>query len=194
MSLTEYSIQRALARSLGWHRHTIVPNLCFYHEMDVAVLTRAGCLYEYEIKCAQRDWTTDNRKDVPQPIPDWLMGENGARVYPNPVELQKAQDSYARPIRNRKHVKRFYYAYAQGLVCPEWVPEWAGLIEASLDGKRKIVTLREVRAATDRAVEKPPESLRVAMLTSIYHRYWQYAMPHNEVEPVVEPVSVEAGP
>lgn len=174
MSLSEYSIQRAVAHSVGWARAVIVPNLCFYHEMDVAVLTRAGCLYEYEIKCAQRDWTTDNRKDVPQPIPDWLAAEdNATRAYPNPDELQRARDSYARPLRNLKHVKRFYYVYAAGLVCPDWVPEWAGLIEASLDGEWKMVTLHEMRAATDRAVEKPPESLRVAMLTSIYHRYWQ---------------------
>jgi len=157
-ALTEQSIQRELVRMLGYQRVLVVPNLRYYHEMDLAALTPAGCLWEYEIKVSQHDWNRDREKDVIPEVPEW------AKANPDWVKF------YSVPRRRLAHVKRFYYVYAEGLTCPSWVPEWAGLISARPCPHH--VELTHVRPATNRRVEKPPEKFRLAMLLSIYHRYW----------------------
>ena len=151
-TMTERLLQRAVADYVQWWNVICVPNLCRWHEMDVAMLTRAGYLWEFEIKVSQQDWNGDHRKDEP----------TGSRPW------QSAR-------RDLRYVKRFHYVYPTGLVCPDWVPAWAGLIEAQYvtQGGRCYVALREERKAGDRKVEKVQPDDREAMLRSIYHRYWK---------------------
>ena len=52
-TISEGLLQLAVAQYVQWWRNFVVPNLCLFHEMDVAVLTRAGCLWEFEIKVSQ---------------------------------------------------------------------------------------------------------------------------------------------
>jgi len=156
--MTERQIQTALASYVDWTRMTCIPNLCRWHEMDFAALTKAGYLWEYEIKVDQRDWDTDNRKDLPR----------------DPRRC-------GCPTRNLKYVKRFHYVYARGLVCPEWVDEGVGLIEASWQisgGWRhkkgeQYVELRQIRRPMDHKVEKVPEIDQHAMFVSAYNRFWR---------------------
>ena len=155
--LTERVIQMALASEYQWWSKTMVPNWNYFHEMDIALLTRAGYLWEYEIKVDQRDWDTDNRKDMPRD--PRRMGPLG------------------RATRNLKYIKRFHYVYAHGLRCPNWVPEWAGLLEVDYQtchGDCRVV-VRERRPAKDRSVEKLPEDAVQRMFQSTYHRFWRQA-------------------
>ena len=156
--LTERVIQMAIASDVQWWNVTIVPNWARFHEMDVAVLTRAGYLWEYEIKVDQRDWDTDNRKDM-------LRRPN----------LPASQ--WNRPTRNLEYVKRFHYVYARGLRCPDWVPEWAGLIEADYHTSHGecYVNLQQHRRPQDRRVEKLPADAVRRMFQSTYHRFWRQA-------------------
>ena len=149
-TMTEPLLQMAVADYVNWWNLICIPNLCRWHEMDVAVLTRSGYLWEFEIKVSQQDWNGDNHKDKP----------TGYRQ---------------RPLRDLSQVKRFYYVYPEGLTCPEWVPEWAGLIEAryKTQGGKCYVVLREEREAKDRKVEKVETRDREAMLRSVYHRFWR---------------------
>ena len=164
--LTEGLIQLALAEYVTWWQVVAVPNWTRFHEMDLAVLTRAGYLWEYEIKVDQQDWNTDCRKDRHSPPPyDWKE-----------------------PTRSLKYVKRFHYVYAHGLRCPDWVPEWAGLIEADYStnngdtGKRGIfyVTLRERRPPKDRKVLKLEDRDKMKLYQSTYHRFWRLKMEAND--------------
>ena len=120
--------------------------------VNLPMLTRAGYLWEFEIKINQQDWNRDNRKDQASGPAFWQ-----------------------RPTRDFSGVKRFYYVYKEGLVCPDWVPEWVGLMEArykTLNGRCYIVLHKE-REAKDRNVEKVKPEDREAMLRSIYHRFWK---------------------
>lgn len=162
--LTERLLQLAVAADVPWWQVTVVPNWTRFHEMDVAVLTRAGYLWEYEIKVDQQDWNTDNRKDVPRD--PRRMGPLG------------------RPTRNLKYVKRFHYVYAHGLRCPDWVPEWAGLIEADYHTSHGqcSIWLQQRRPPTDRKVPKLEDSDRIKMLQSTYHRFWRLLMDKHDSE------------
>jgi hypothetical protein len=163
--LTEGIVQLALADYLEWWRVVCVPNLCLWHEMDLAVLTRAGCLWEFEIKLNQADWERDREKDEPEPIPPW--------VATLPAEMQKG---YGRPRRNLTHVERFHYVYPPKLTVPAWVPEWAGLLTVdhiTVHG-RVFVQVLTHRGATARKAPKPDERHRRKFYEAIYHRYWRH--------------------
>lgn len=160
--MIERQVQMALADHIQWWRMCCIPNLNRWHEMDFTALTKAGYLWEYEIKVDQRDWERDRLKDLPRDPDKPLIGWN-------------------RPRRNQKHVKRFYYVYARGLVCPEWVADDVGLIEAawhisdSWRAKKgeRVLRLREWRAAQVRKVPKVPDCDQEAMWRSAYHRFWR---------------------
>ena len=159
--LTEHLVQKSLAQYVQWWNVVAVPNLCLFHEMDLAVLTKAGCLWEYEIKLTQADWERDRKKDE----------KTGDRPW------QQA-------TRRLTYVKRFHYVYAEGLTCPEWVPEFAGLIEVQYRAGRHEYTgadyadvvLRQTRPPKDRKVPKPTEDHCRRIYIAAYHRYWRQAM------------------
>lgn len=162
--LTEALVQTAVADYVQWWRVVCVPNLCLFHEMDVAVLTRSGCLWEYEIKLSQSDWNNDRRKDVERPL------DPSTALYPE--ELRRA---WARPTRNLTYVERFHYVYAAGLSRPDWVPAWAGLLEVDYRtvGGHIYVGLTEHRKATPRRAQKPTDAHVRAMYEAVYRRYWR---------------------
>ena len=170
--LTEGLLQLAVADSVGWWRHMVVPNLCLWHEMDVAVLTRAGCLWEFEIKVSQADFNRDRHKDAPRVIPPRTM--EWVNHLPNKERWIEQETA---PQRDLSHVSRFTYVYTAGLTVPEWVPEWAGLVEAHIEASHYCaewrIRLHEVRAAKTRRVPKPSEAHVRKMYEAIYHRFWR---------------------
>jgi hypothetical protein len=157
--MTERDVQLALGTYVQWWRVICVPNLCRWNEMDLAVVTQAGYLWEYEIKVSQSDWNRDNQKRC----------------------RQERFRQWAAPV------KRFHYVYARGLVCPDWVHEDTGLIEAAWhissgyrakEGER-VLRLRTVRAPKDRKVEKIPDRDKEAIQRAIYCRYWRLSQKNN---------------
>jgi hypothetical protein len=153
-TLTESLLQLAVAEYVQWWRVVCIPNLRLWHEMDVAVLTRAGCLWEFEIKLTQADWERDREKDA--------------------LPAGVTHSRYARPRRNLAYVDRFYYVHAMGLSCPDWVPAWVGLLEAEqfTSGGKVYLRLVEHRAAKRRRAPKPEEHHRDAIYRAAYYRYW----------------------
>jgi len=59
-------IEIAVAEHLKWRRNLVVPNvwwgLGFHHELDLAVLTKSGRLWEVEIKVSKADLKADKKK------------------------------------------------------------------------------------------------------------------------------------
>lgn len=179
--LTEGLVQLAIADYVGWARALVVPNVHLPHEMDVAVLTRAGCLWEFEIKLSQSDWEVDRRKDERKPLPKYF-----AQLPPGDEPGQRGyyEQRWCDPQRNLKHVERFTYVYAEGLRQPTWLPDYAGLIEVqqrTYDGK-VFLRLHPVRSAKSRRAPKLSEAGQLQLLRSIYYRYWQRV---KGLEPVV---------
>lgn len=79
-------------------------------EADILELTKAGYLYEYEVKISRRDFKIDANKA------EYWRGTNEIR--------SKKYDV----LRRGERVHYFSYIVPEGLISPEEVPEWAGLI------------------------------------------------------------------
>lgn len=80
-------------------------------EADILELTKAGYLYEYEVKISRRDFKSDADK-VERSWP----GQPGRKKYD--------------VLRRGERVNYFSFIVPEGLISPEEVPEWAGLIYA----------------------------------------------------------------
>jgi len=82
----------------------IIPNFYLgWYEMDVCKIMKSGYIVEYEIKISRSDFFADFKKD------------NGAKH-------KKLQT-------NESHCNRFFFVVPNGLLKPEEVPPYAGLIE-----------------------------------------------------------------
>ena len=64
--MNSLDIEIAVAQHIGHRQHLIVPNvwwgLGFLHELDLAVLTKSGRLWEVEIKVSKSDMKADKKK------------------------------------------------------------------------------------------------------------------------------------
>ena len=64
--MNSLDIEIAVAQHIGHRQHLIVPNvwwgLGFQHELDLAVLTKSGRLWEVEIKVSKSDLKADKKK------------------------------------------------------------------------------------------------------------------------------------
>jgi hypothetical protein len=112
---TEGVICNAVAAYVEWWRNTVVPNVYLGptgREIDVAVMTKAGLLWAFEIKTSLADWKRDLTK----------------RRYP----------ACAEPARFYYVVPETLVQWAERPTChawtklspiiPEWVPKHAGIV------------------------------------------------------------------
>lgn len=77
-------------------------------EADILEITKAGYLYEYEVKISRKDFKIDAEK-----VEHYWTGP-GRKKYD--------------VLRNGERVNYFSFIVPEGLISPEEVPEWAGLI------------------------------------------------------------------
>ena len=167
-------IYQVLARRLEWWRNTIVPNVYLgarRDEMDLAIISQSGLLWEVEIKVSMSDWKADFNK------PKWKRGQ---RVLPC-------------------HPARFYYAVPFELVpeiarseserwgkrkysIPEWVAPSSGIIAVNTD---RCEILRQAKPMHRNPL---PLELRLELLQKLGARYWNHVAPRdaalvsNEIE------------
>lgn len=110
--LTEWTIALTLMRERH-RRNFVLPNYTprKWWECDVFELTDAGYFREYEVKLTISDFKADAKKQD-------TLWSHGERVTRNKHQLM------GQPIGPRQ----FWYVAPEGLLTPDQVPEWAGLI------------------------------------------------------------------
>lgn len=114
--LTEWTIALTIMRE-RLRRNFVLPNYtpAKWWECDVFELTEAGFFREYEIKLTLGDFKADAKKCD--------LFRTGC--YPNMQEHRRVKhDLMGQPCGPRQ----FWYVAPEGLLVPEQVPEWAGLI------------------------------------------------------------------
>lgn len=109
-----------------WRRHFCLPRYTpsKWWECDLFEITEAGYMREYEVKLSVADFKNDAKKR--SATHRW----NSAGVERNKYECLRAGD-HSGPTR-------FNYVTSVGLLKPEMIPEFAGLIELSyviVDGR-----------------------------------------------------------
>ena len=166
MTYTERTIQSRLMRDRHWRGLTL-PNYTppNWFECDVFELTDAGFFREYEIKLTVSDFKADARKS---------QRRKGVDVF--------KRDLLGEPIQTKGPVQ-FWYVTPVGLLTPQMLPPWAGLIEISL----RPPDLRypqcfeskehEVVKAPRLHNEKANERIRLAALVCCYWRLHSGVIP-----------------
>lgn len=134
---------------LGKGHDVVIPNVSWswlYWEADLISVTKAGYMYEFEIKITRSDFEADFRKRKHQ---DLKRGAKNIRI-PN------------------------YFSYVAPLVAmPLCVPDYAGLYEVRKSGwydhELELVTIRKP-ALIHRA--KHDNDTKVKMLKTLMFKYW----------------------
>lgn len=126
---TEGIICHAIASYVEWWRNTVVPNVYLGpsgREIDVAVLTKAGLLWAFEIKTSLADWKRDLTKR------QYPSAASPARFYyVVPRTLVQWTEPTPRPADGTDAALRKVWWENGRLarpIIPEWVPKHAGIV------------------------------------------------------------------
>lgn len=150
-TLTEQKIQRALRKffSPSNIRYEMDGLYVFLWESDKLLVTKAGMIYEFEIKISRSDYQNDFKHKskkhllLQSALPeqsqqtelfDNFMAEQ-RKKYPRITPEQcRAKLSENLPGR-RRMPNYFYYAVPDGMLQPDEIPPYAGLVYISEEGK-----------------------------------------------------------
>lgn len=152
--LTEQSIQRRLDHFFASWKYNVDGLYVFGWESDKLIWTKSGYIYEFEIKVSRADFRNDfkNKKEkhliLRGPTDEERFMPHFYESYEHNRHLYSSFEDYVSRvspdsrdlIANHRRPNYFYYAVPEGLIQPEEVPEYAGLIWILKD-------YRDVRAA-----------------------------------------------
>ena len=152
-SITEKDIIKILSKKYNEFQYYLVPNSkLFGWEMDLAILTKAGYLHEFEIKTDFNDFVNDAKKD-------------------------KWNRPYYQNVFN-KYIKKFYYVIPQelysefnaGIIHP-FIQKTFGLI--TIDDRTNYVTAKiRLNATINKNAEKLKQMHVDKLNKTIYFKMW----------------------
>jgi hypothetical protein len=130
---------------------------CGLHECDVATVSKARVLYEFEIKISRSDFKADAKKTIKH---KWLAMRNGG----------KNKDYFNIP-------NHFYYVVTKDLIKIEEVPEYAGLIYVDKETKllkmiKKAPKLHD-KKVTDKMIEAMARNITAKLVFGCSYKNWQ---------------------
>jgi hypothetical protein len=130
-----------------------------WSECDVAHISKAGYFTEYEVKVSRSDFLADKHKVVKRQI-----GRSWRSEKLNKHTLLEQADALG--------PSRFFYVVPCGLIEPEEVPEWAGLLTVRLGGSLWS-SLGRVKEAPRLHGEKFKDKRLLHLLRNTYFRETQ---------------------
>lgn len=133
--LTETQIQRQLM-AVRYRRSFVLPNYTplNWFECDVFELTEAGYFREYEIKLTLSDFKVD--------------AEKYRRTYDRATQTQTDHKKHdLLKSGDSRGPCQFWYVAPVGLLSPETVPQWCGLIEIETSANRRLWETKELKPA-----------------------------------------------
>ena len=153
-------LMRRLAISFQWWRNLIVPNVYLgdrTDEMDLAIVSKSGLLWEVEVKASMADWRADIDKRK------WKCARYD--------DASPARFYYAVPQEFVGKKAEATYCARSTYVFPEWLPIHAGVLLVNED---RIFTAR-----TARALHRKPLSQKLVseLQQKLGMRYWRHVAP-----------------
>ena len=141
-SLTESKIQRVLGGFIASPKYRVDGLFVFGWESDKLIWTKAGYIYEFEIKISRSDYLSDFRHKVEKhlllnsALPDESTVAREADLFGN--LLKEKRKRYPQITRGEAKLMMksvgermpnfFYYAVPEGLLDADEVPPYAGLV------------------------------------------------------------------
>ena len=140
--LTEQSIQKRLNHFFASWKYNVDGLYVFEWESDKLIWTKTGYIYEFEIKISRADFRNDfkHKKEkhlilrgptegdlfMPRFYESYQWNKHLYESLEDCKSRVKPGDSHL--IASHKRPNYFYYAVPEGLIQPDEVPEYAGLI------------------------------------------------------------------
>lgn len=141
--LTEQSIQKRLNRFFASWKYNVDGLFVFSWESDKLIWTKAGYIYEFEIKISRSDFKNDfkHKKEKHVILSATIDREYAEKMQASILEdarndwrhwdeesLMRQFGSVEHTIEGKRLPNYFYYAVPEDLIKPEEVPPYAGLI------------------------------------------------------------------
>ena len=164
--LRAYQIERWLV-SDRFARATVMPRFAppGWWECDVAELTTAGYLVEWEIKTSRSDFSADARK-----VEVVSYSRRRAGVVPRTKHERLA-------ARDTTGPSRFWFVVPAGMLTDGQVPEWAGWAEANARSDGRVAGLTVMREAPRLHAQKASPAVGEAMRVAAYYRFHRAPPP-----------------
>lgn len=121
---TEESILKILNANFLSQPRYIMNNLYVFHttwESDYLAMTKAGYLYECEVKISRADFKNDWKKERKHQILEGTYMPKEVDVFERGKWVNRISETVLKP-------HYFYYAVPEGLITEDEVPDYAGLI------------------------------------------------------------------
>lgn len=142
--MTEQAIQKRLNHFFASWKYNVDGLFVFSWESDKLLWTKAGYIYEFEIKISRADFKNDfkhkiakhlilssamQEKQEVEPMLFEEFAKQKRKRYPDLSE-QYIRDWFNREhdVKDKKMPNYFYYAVPEGLIQPDEVPPYAGLV------------------------------------------------------------------
>ena len=140
--LTEQKIQRVLNGFFASWKYNVDGLFVFGWESDKLIWTKAGYIYEFEIKISRADYKNDFKHKAEKhmllnaALPDEKSGARQADLFDNVLKRKRKRYPQITINETRLMLKPvgermpnyFYYAVPEGLLEPDEVPPYAGLV------------------------------------------------------------------
>ncbi len=168
MKLTERKVQLGFQEGRSGDR-MVVPNFTprDWFECDLAIVTAAGFLHEYEIKLTKADLKADRKKFWPTRIRSRSDRENQRSKFDILETAEAATDGK----KETGIPSAFSYILPEDIVTVEDIPEYAGLIYVTYDSRYGVM-FKRIRQAKKLHNLPFTEKEVVRARVNIGHRYW----------------------
>ena len=141
-TLTEQKIQRILSGFIASPKYNVDGLFVFGWESDKLLWTKAGYIYEFEIKISRADYRNDFKHKVEKHVllnsamPDESTEAREADLFGNLVKEKRKRYPQITSEQAKNMMKSvgermpnyFYYVVPEGLLEPDEVPPYAGLV------------------------------------------------------------------
>lgn len=141
-TLTEQKIQRVLGGFIASPKYNVDGLFVFEWESDKLLWTKAGYIYEFEIKISRADYRNDFKHKVEKHVllnsalPDESTEAREADLFGNLLKEKRKRYPQITTEQAKNMMKSvgermpnyFYYAVPEGLLEPDEVPPYAGLV------------------------------------------------------------------
>jgi hypothetical protein len=158
------TIQQALSDRYADHKYIIFNTFLFDWESDYLSVNESQYIYECEIKITEADFKKDFKKLDKHTL---LESKSDTQKIPN----------------------KFYYAAPRGILPSYRVPEYAGLIEISLEAGRLVAEV--VKNAPFLHRDNIFEQIRPQLLDKFYHKYKRTEFENYELNKEIDRLKSE---
>jgi hypothetical protein len=165
--MTERSVQNLFFRRRGQRYSTVMPNCtppCWY-ECDLLAITKAGYMYEFEIKLTRSDYRADAKKGA---LP----------LYCRPFRQDTRTKHEQLADHDRNGPVRFWFIVPANLVSVDELPDWAGLLY--LCGSPSWPSFEDVRSAPRLHNNRMSEDMKDSIRQNLYWRYWNERLQNDK--------------